>query len=203
MKKNKISKNWIRKQHHDIFVKNSKLSGYRSRAVYKLKEIDKKFNLFSKNSSVIDLGSAPGSWSQYLSERITQGKIISIDVKKIKKIEGVNFIEGDFTNQNNQEKIKEYFDNKIDIVISDMAANTTGNKTLDANNTGELCIEAMFFAKSMLSKNGHFVSKFFMGSAAKEILSSAKKNFKIVKVFKPSASRSESKENFIICKDPK
>ena len=106
MKKNKISKNWIRKQHHDIFVKNSKLSGYRSRAVYKLKEIDKKFNLFSKNSSVIDLGSAPGSWSQYLSERITQGKIISIDVKKIEKIEGVNFIEGDFTNQNNQEKIK-------------------------------------------------------------------------------------------------
>ena len=159
IKSQKIDK----EQHHDIFVKNSKLSGYRSRAVYKLKEIDKKFNLFSKNSSVIDLGSAPGSWSQYLSERITQGKIISIDVKKIEKIEGVNFIEGDFTNQNNQEKIKKYFDNKIDIVISDMAANTTGNKTLDANNTGELCIEAMFFAKSMLSKNGHFVSKFFMG----------------------------------------
>ena len=91
MKKNKISKNWIKKQHRDIFVKNSKTSGFRSRAVYKLEEIDKKFNLFNKLTNVIDLGAAPGSWSQYLSQKVTKGKILSIDLKKVEKIDRVFF----------------------------------------------------------------------------------------------------------------
>ena len=200
MKKNKISKNWIKKQHRDIFVKNSKTSGFRSRAVYKLEEIDKKFNLFNKLTYVIDLGAAPGSWSQYLSQKVTKGKILSIDLKKIEKIDRVYFLEGDFTDTKNQEKIQNYFKKKIDIVVSDMAANTTGNKNLDSNITGQLCIDAMKFSKLMLNKDGHFVSKFFMGATSNEIVSIAKKNFQKVKIFKPSASRAESKENFIICK---
>ena len=200
MKKNKISKNWIKKQQRDIFVKNSKISGYRSRAIYKLEEIDNKFNLFNKFSNVIDLGAAPGSWSQYLSLKITKGKILSIDLKKIEKIDRIYFIEGDFTDSLTQEKIHNYFKKKIDVLVSDMAANTTGNKNLDSSVTGDLCIEAMNFSKLMLNKHGHFVSKFFMGSSSDEIISLAKKNFKNVKIFKPSASRAESKENFIICK---
>ena len=203
MKKNKISKNWVNKQRRDIYVRQSKVDGYRARSAYKLIEIDEKFKVFKGGMCVIDIGAAPGSWSQYASKVVKNGKIISIDLKKMEAIRNTIQIIGDFTETNIQNTIKNNLNKGSDVVMSDMAVNTTGIKNIDSIQTGELCIEAMFFAKSMLSKNGHFVSKFFMGSAANEILSSARKNFKIVKVFKPSASRSESKENFIICKDPK
>jgi 23S rRNA (uridine2552-2'-O)-methyltransferase len=200
LKKNKISKNWIRKQHHDIFVKNSKLSGYRSRAVYKLKEIDKKFNLFSKNTSVIDLGSAPGSWSQYLSEKSKNSKILSIDLKDIEKIHNVTHLIGDFLDEKNQTIISNFFKDKLDLIVSDMAVNTTGNKNLDSISTGELSINAMEFSVRNLKKDGSFVSKIFMGSTFNEIVENCKKNFKEVKVYKPPSSRKDSKESFIICK---
>ena len=200
MKKNKISKDWINKQRRDIFVRKSKVEGYKSRAVYKLQEIDENFKIFKNGISVIDLGAAPGSWSQYASKKIKNGKILSIDLLDFEKIEKIFQLKGDFTSEIMKEKIKNYFNSKVDVVISDMAVNTTGNKNLDSINTSELCIEAMNFSKDMLKKDGKFVSKIFMGSTFNEIIKESKKIFKENKVFKPAASRKDSKESFIICK---
>ena len=200
MKKNKISKNWINKQRRDIYVRKSKVEGYRSRAVYKLQEIDQKFKIFKNGMSIIDLGAAPGSWSQYASKNVKSGKIVSIDLLDFEKIENIHQIKGDFTNDIYKKKILNYFGKKIDVVISDMAVNTTGNKSLDSIYTGELCMEAMKFSKITLKNEGIFISKIFMGSTFNEIISEAKKIFKQNKVFKPLASRKDSKESFIICK---
>ena len=200
MKKNKISKNWINKQRRDIFVRKSKVEGYRSRAVYKLQEIDDNFKIFQNGISVIDLGAAPGSWSQYASKKIKNGKILSIDLLDFEKIDKIFQLKGDFTNDKVKEKIKNYFNTKVDVVISDMAVNTTGNKNLDSINTSELCIDAMNFSKDILKKNGKFVSKIFMGSTFNDIIKESKKIFIENKVFKPAASRKDSKESFIICK---
>tara|TARA_B100001013_G_scaffold165723_1_gene99277 strand:+ start:820 stop:1431 length:612 start_codon:yes stop_codon:yes gene_type:complete len=200
LKKNKISKNWINKQKRDIYVRQSKVDGYRSRAVYKLIEINQKFKILKNGISLIDLGSAPGSWSQYLSKNIKNGKILSIDIKKIDPIDNIFQVKGDFTQISNQELIKNHFNSKIDVVLSDMAENTTGNKNVDDISTGELCKKAMFFAKEILNKNGIFVSKIFMGSSFKEIISESKSIFKETRVYKPMSSKKDSKESFIICK---
>ena len=200
MKKNKISKNWINKQRRDIYVRKSKLEGYRSRAIYKLKEIDEKFGIIRNGIKIVDLGSAPGSWSQYLSEKSKNSKILSIDLKDIEKINNVTHLVGDFLDENNQAEISNFFKEKIDLVVSDMAVNTTGNKNLDAITTGELSIGAMEFSIKNIKKNGSFVSKIFMGSTFNEIVENCKKNFKEVKVYKPPSSRKDSKESFIICK---
>ncbi len=200
MKKNRISKDWINKQRRDIFVRKSKVEGYKSRAVYKLQEIDENFKIFKNGTSVIDLGAAPGSWSQYASKKIKNGKILSIDLLDFEKIEKIFQLKGDFTSEIMKEKIKNYFNSKVDVVMSDMAVNTTGNKNLDSINTSELCIEAMNFSKDILKKDGKFVSKIFMGSTFNEIIKESKKIFKENKVFKPAASRKDSKESFIICK---
>ena len=200
MKKNKISKNWINKQHRDIYVRKSKIEGYRSRAIYKLEEIDQKFKILKDVHIAIDLGAAPGSWSQYLSEKILNGKILAIDLLEFKKINKVHQIIGDFSKEESKQKIREYFNKKVDLVVSDMAVNTTGNKNLDSIVTGELCLDAMIFAKSQLNHKGKFISKLFMGSSFNEVVSEAKKIFKEVRVFKPPSSRKDSKESFIICK---
>jgi len=200
LKKNKISKNWINRQRKDIYVRKSKIEGFRSRAVYKLKEIDEKFKIFNQVNSLVDLGAAPGSWSQYASNRIKSERIVSIDLVEFEKIKNIHQIIGDFTDENYKEKIKKYFNSKIDLVISDMAVNTIGNKNIDSIVTGELCLEAMNFALEVVKDNGKFVSKIFMGSSFNEIVSKAKKTFKDVRIFKPLASRKNSKETFIICK---
>ena len=200
MKKNKISKNWINKQRRDIYVRKSKLEGYRSRAIYKLKEIDDKFKIIRNGIKVVDLGSAPGSWSQYLSEKSKSSKILSIDLKDIDKINNVTHMIGDFLDEKNQKIISNFFEDKLDLIVSDMAVNTTGNKNLDAISTGELSINALKFSARNLKQNGIFVSKIFMGSTFNEIVENGKKNFKEVKVYKPPSSRKDSKESFIICK---
>ena len=200
MKKNKISKNWLNKQRRDIYVRKSKLEGYRSRAIYKLKEIDDKFKIIKNGIKVVDLGSAPGSWSQYLSEKSKNSKILSIDLKDVDKINNVTHLIGDFLDEKNQTIISNFFEDKLDLIVSDMAVNTTGNKNLDAISTGELSINAMEFSVRNLKKDGSFVSKIFMGSTFNEIVENCKKNFKEVKVYKPPSSRKDSKESFIICK---
>ncbi len=200
MKKNKISKNWVNKQRRDIFVRQSKVDGYRARSAYKLIEIDKKFKIFKGGMFVLDIGAAPGSWSQYASKVVKNGKVISIDLKSMEEIKDTIQIKGDFTDPSIQKKIKDYFNKDLDVVMSDMAVNTTGIKNLDAIQTGELCKEAMIFSKDVISQNGFFISKIFMGSTFNEIVALGKKIFKEVKVFKPQSSRKDSKESFIICK---
>ena len=201
MKKNRISKNWINKQRRDIYVRRSKVDGYRSRAAYKLIEIDEKFKIFKNGISVIDLGAAPGSWSQYLSKKIQNSKIVSIDLREMEAIDNTIQVLGDFTEEKNQSKIKDFFKSNVDVVLSDMAVNTTGNKNIDSIYTGELCMEAMLFSKKILNNDGKFISKIFMGSTFNEIITEAKLIFREVKVFKPKSSRKDSKESFIICKN--
>ena len=201
MKKNKISKNWINKQRRDTYVKQSKIDGYRARSAYKLIEIDEKFKIFKGGISVIDIGAAPGSWSQYATKVAKNGRLISIDLKVMEAIGNTVQIQGDFTEEKTQDEIKKYINNKADVVMSDMAVNTTGIKNIDSIQTGELCKEAMFFAKDILEVNGSFVSKIFMRGTFHEIITGAKSIFKEVKVFKPKSSRKDSKESFIICKN--
>ncbi len=201
MKKNKFSKNWIIKQKRDVYIKQSKIEGYRSRAAYKLQEINNKFKIIKNGYNIVDLGAAPGSWSQFVSRNFKNSKIVSIDLKEMEKIENIYQIKGDFTDKLQQQKIIDFYGSKIDTVISDMAVNTTGNKNLDSIVTGELSIQALNFSTNILKKQGGFVSKIFMGSSFNEIVIIAKKNFKEVNVFKPPASRKDSKESFIICKN--
>ena len=200
MKKNKISKNWVNKQRRDTYVRQSKVDGYRARSAYKLIEIDEKFKIFKGGLSVIDIGAAPGSWSQYALKVIKSGKLISIDIKKMEQIGDSIQIQGDFTENVIQEEIIKKLRNKADVVMSDMAENTTGIKNIDSLQTGELCMEAMLFAKDQIKDNGYFISKIFMGGTFNEIVAQGKKFFKEVKVFKPKSSRKDSKESFIICR---
>ena len=201
MKKNRISQNWINKQRRDIYVRKSQVDGYRARSAYKLIEIDQKFKIFKNGISVIDLGAAPGSWSQYTAKTVRSGRLVSIDLKKMEEINNTTQIKGDFTEKEEQDKIRKLFRSKVDVVLSDMAVNTTGIKDIDAIYTGELCKEAMLFSKETLVKEGKFVSKVFLGTSFNEIVAEAKTIFKEVKIFKPKSSRKESKESFIICKN--
>ncbi|WP_440672481.1 RlmE family RNA methyltransferase [Candidatus Pelagibacter sp. HIMB1715] len=200
MKKNKISKNWVNKQRRDTYVRQSKVDGYRARSAYKLIEINEKFKIFKGGLTVIDIGAAPGSWSQYANKVSKNGKLISIDLKKMEPIGSSIQIQGDFTEEGVQREIKKNTTSKVDVVMSDMAVNTTGIKNIDSIQTGELCKEAMVFAKDLLNENGYFISKIFMGGTFNEIVAEGKKYFKEVKVFKPKSSRKDSKESFIICK---
>jgi len=201
LKKNKISKNWVNKQRRDIYVRQSKVDGYRARSAYKLIEINEKFKIFKGGMCVIDIGAAPGSWSQYASKVVKNGKIISIDLKEMEKIENTIQIKGDFTQPDIQSQIKSYLKMGPDVVMSDMAVNTTGIKNIDSIQTGELCKEALIFSKEIIAKKGFFISKIFMGGTFNEIVALGKKIYKEVKVFKPKSSRKDSKESFIICKN--
>ena len=201
MKKNKISKSWVNKQRRDIYVRQSKVDGYRARSAYKLIEIDEKFKIFKGRMCVIDIGAAPGSWTQYASKVVKNGKIISIDLKEMEKIKNNIQIKGDFTTTEIQDQIKSYLEKGSDVVMSDMAVNTTGIKNIDSIQTGELCKEAMIFSKDVILEKGFFISKIFMGGSFNEIVALGKKLFKEVKVFKPKSSRKDSKESFIICKN--
>ena len=199
MKKKKISKNWAIKQNKDYFFKQSKILGYRSRSAFKLIEMNNKFKFLKKNLTLLDLGCSPGGWSQVVSKEVKNGKILGIDLKPMEKIKNVDFIKGDLNEDSICDKIILYFNNKVDIVLSDMAANTTGNKDLDSYRTGELCLNAMKLAKKILCKNGIFLSKIFMGSMFKEVNENAQKYFRKVVKYKPLSSKKESKEIYIFC----
>ena len=200
MKKNKTSKNWIIKQHRDQFFKKSKIQGYKSRSAFKLIEMNRKFRFLKKKSLLLDMGSCPGGWSQVANKEIIRGKLLAVDIMPMEKINNVDFIKGDFRDKEIYEKILLYFNNKIDVFLSDMAANTSGNKELDTYRTGQLCLDAMGLATKILTKEGVFLSKIFMGSTFKDINEKAKKCFKKVVIYKPLSSKKESKEIYIFCK---
>ena len=197
---NKKSKNWLAKHKKDQFFKQSKIEGFRSRSAFKLIEMNQKFKFLKKKISLLDIGSSPGGWSQVANKEITDGRILAVDIKPMEKISNVDFIKGDFNLNEIHQKIMIYFNNKIDVVLSDAAANTTGNKTLDSYRTGELCLNAMDLSNKILSKDGIFLSKLFMGSTFKEITKKAKKYFKRTVIYKPTSSKKESKEIYIVCK---
>jgi 23S rRNA (uridine2552-2'-O)-methyltransferase len=200
LKKNKVSKNWLNQRKKDIFFEQSKTHGYKSRSAFKLIEMNEKFKFLKIDSCLVDLGSSPGGWCQVAAKKITKGKILAVDIKNMEKQKNVDFIIGDMNNVEVQENIINYFGKKIDVVISDMAANTSGNKNLDTYRTGELCLNAMNLAQKILIQKGVFIAKLFMGSIFKEIKKKAEKSFKNVIMYKPLSSKKESKEVYIYCK---
>ena len=199
-KRSKKSNSWKIKQHRDPFFKRSKILGYRSRASFKLIELNEKFKFLKTNTNLLDLGACPGSWSQIASKIITSGKILSIDIKNMSPIKNVNFYKSDIFETTTKNKIRDFFNGKLDVIISDMAADTTGNKSLDSIRTNQLCLEILHLSPKVLVSNGVFVSKVFMGDDFDEIKKLAKTLFKDIKFFKPVSSRNESKETYIHCK---
>ena len=202
-KRLKKSNTWKIKQHRDPFFKKSKTLGYRSRASFKLIELNEKFKFIKKNTSLLDLGSSPGGWSQVASKTITSGKILSIDIKSMKPIKNVKFINANIFDQITKNQILVFFPKKIDVIVSDMAADTTGNKSLDSIRTNQLCYEIMNFSSQILKTNGILVSKLFMGDDFLEVKNLANSLFKYVNFFKPLSSRNESRETYIHCKSLK
>ena len=197
--KNKSSKSWIINQHRDQYFKQAKIEGYRSRAAFKLIEINSKFKILKKNTNLLDLGSYPGGWSQVASKKILNGKIVSVDMKEMKPISNVKFIKKDFLQEESQDFIFSYFGEKIDVIISDMAADTTGNRDLDSIRTNSICLEVLNFSSKILNSKGILVSKIFMGQDFELVKKKAKKKFNKVNFYKPDASRSNSKETYIHC----
>ena len=198
-KRVKKSNTWKIKQHRDQFFKKSKTLGYRSRAAFKLIELNNKFKFIKKNSNLLDLGSSPGGWAQVASKLITKGKILSIDIKQMQPVNKVKFLKCDIFDFNTKDKIINYFNSGLDVIISDMAADTTGNKSLDSIRTNQLCAEVIEFSSKILKNNGVFVSKLFMGDDFLEVKNLAKSVFKDVNFFKPESSRNESKETYLHC----
>jgi 23S rRNA (uridine2552-2'-O)-methyltransferase len=198
-KRAKKSRTWVIKQHRDQFFKKAKVLGYKSRAAFKLIELNKKFNFLKKNSNLLDIGSTPGGWSQVASKIITSGKIVAVDITPMEKLDNVIFLNNNFLEEKTQKNILNIFNTKIDVVVSDMAENTTGNKSIDSIRTNNLCGEVVNFSLKILNQKGTLVCKLFMGEDFLEVKNLAKSNFKKVDFFKPESSRSESKETYIIC----
>ena len=198
-KKKKKSNTWKIKQHRDQFFKKSKTLGYRSRSAFKLIELNKKYRFIKRNNKLLDIGACPGGWSQVSSKIISSGKILSIDIKKMDELKNVSFLQCDFLQESTKEKILNFFGEELDVVLSDMAADTTGNKSLDCIRTNKLCADVIEFSSKILKPNGILVSKLFMGDDFLEVKELAKSKFKKVDFFKPEASRSESKETYIHC----
>jgi 23S rRNA (uridine2552-2'-O)-methyltransferase len=197
----KKSNSWKIKQHRDQFFKKSKTLGYRSRASFKLIEINKKYKFLKKNTNLLDLGSCPGGWSQVASQIITNGRIMSIDLKDIEPIKNVKFLNGDIFEKKTKNEVIKYFNTNLDVIISDMAADTTGSKSLDSIRTNQLCAEVINFSKDILKPKGVLVSKLFMGEDFIEVKNLAKSLFKKVNFFKPESSRRESKETYLHCEN--
>ena len=198
-KKVKKSNSWKIKQHRDQFFKKSKTLGYRSRAAFKLIELNKKFKFIKKNTNLLDLGSFPGGWTQVASQIIKVGKIMSIDIREMEPINNVNFVRGNILESKIKNKINSYFVAKLDVILSDMAADTTGSKSLDSIRTNQLCADVINFSKETLKPRGVLISKLFMGDDFLEVKNLAKSIFKNVNFFKPESSRKESKETYLHC----
>ena len=198
-KRIKKSNSWKIKQHRDQFFKKSKTLGYRSRASFKLIELNKKFKFLKRSTNLLDLGSSPGGWTQIASKIITSGKILSVDMKNMEPIKNVKFLKGDILEKKTKNLIYEYFKKNLDVIVSDMAADTTGNKSLDAIRTNQLCENVINFSKELLKPKGVLVCKLFMGEDFVEVKDLAKSLFKKVSFFKPESSRKESKETYLHC----
>lgn len=201
----KSSQKWILRQINDPFVERAKIEGWRSRAAFKIIEADEKFKIFKKGKIVVDLGAAPGGWSQYAITKVGEGNVVAIDLLEIDSLAGVKFFCQDFLENDAPEKIisclKEISHNgagRCDIVLSDMAANTTGDCFTDHIRIIALLESALDLAEKILSKNGCFVGKIFQGGSSDEILTKLRRSFSIVKYFKPNSSRKDSSETYLV-----
>jgi 23S rRNA (uridine2552-2'-O)-methyltransferase len=202
MSKRPGSSRWLQRQKKDPYVKQARRADYRSRAVYKLREIDEKDHLFHRGQTVIDLGAAPGSWSQYVACRVgPQGKVIAIDILPVEKIDNVLFIKGDFTEQAVYEQCLQSLDGeKADLVISDMAPNISGIKSSDQSRSMALAELALELACQVLRPEGDFLVKVFEGEGVAEFRQKLKEHFERILTRKPKASRGNSREYYILAR---
>ena len=193
------SQRWLMRQLNDPYVQKSRVDGYRSRSAYKLIEIDEKFKILKPGSKVVDLGAAPGGWTQVSLERVgLKGCVIGIDLMPMEPLEGAHLICGDFCSPQKGEEIKGYLNGRVRVVLSDMAAPSTGHPQTDHMRIMALAEEAFLFAQDILEKGGAFVAKVLQGGTEKELLQLLKKHFEKVCHFKPPASRSDSAEMYVI-----
>ena len=204
MKKSKRirkSNSWKIKQHRDQYFKKSKTLGYRSRASFKLIELNQKYKFINNSTNLLDIGSSPGGWSQVASQIIKTGRILSVDIREMEPIKNVKFLKSDFLESKVKNEVIKYLNSNVDVIVSDMAADTTGNKSLDAIRTNQLCYGLINFSKDILKPKGVLVSKLFMGEDFIEVKNLAKSLFKKVNFFKPESSRRESKETYLHCEN--
>ena len=191
------SKKWLQRQMNDQYVEKAKKAGYRSRAAYKILEIQQKFKIFDTSSIVLDLGAAPGGWSQVVAN--IAKKVIAIDLLDMAPIPNVQFMQGDFTEKQNMQRLIQFLENeKADAVLSDMAPNTCGIKKIDHLRIINLLEEVYDFSTRILQPGGALVAKVFQGGAANDLLQNLKQSFTRVKHFKPLSSRKESPEMYLI-----
>ncbi|MBK6367890.1 MAG: RlmE family RNA methyltransferase [Polaromonas sp.] len=209
----KVNKAWLNDHVNDTYVKLAKREGYRARAAYKLKEIDEQFGLIKPGQLVVDLGSTPGAWSQYIRRKMSpktalsggaavgelDGKIIALDLLEMAPIEGVIFLQGDFREDTLLQQLKEEMQGQLaDVVVSDMAPNLTGIDATDSARVEHLIELAIDFCQNHMKPQGALVAKVFHGSGYSQLVNLFKTNFKIVKAVKPAASRSGSSETFLV-----
>ena len=200
----KSSKLWISRQNNDFYVKEAKARGYRSRSAFKLIEINKKFKFLKNNLNIVDLGSAPGGWSQVCSEVNKNGKTLSIDILDMDKIDNVFFYKKDFNETDFFDFVKNFFENnKVDLVLSDMAVNTTGNKDLDAIKTNSIALDVVNLSRVILKPKSSLLVKIFSGKDENILIKNAKDSFKSIERIKPDSSRKESREMYLLCSDLK
>ena len=200
----KSSKLWISRQNNDFYVKEAKARGYRSRSAFKLIEINKKFKFLKNNLNIVDLGSAPGGWSQVCSEINKNGKNLSIDILDMDKIANIFFYKKDFNDSDFFDFINNFFDkNKVDVALSDMAVNTTGNKDLDAIKTNSIALDVVNLSRVILKPKSSLLVKIFSGKDENILIKNAKNSFKKIERIKPDSSRKESREMYLLCSDLK
>lgn len=200
--RSKSSKQWLQRQRNDKFVRQAQEQGYRSRAAFKLLELDSKDKLFDSGMVVVDLGAAPGGWSQIASERIgSNGMVIAVDLLPIEFLEGVDIIQGDFTHDDIYGQIvKKLAGRQVDLVISDMAPNITGISDIDVPRALYLSEIALDFARECLVSGGCFLVKVFQGQGFSEFVRELRRYFDKVVIRKPEASRAESREVYVLAK---
>ena len=196
------SQRWLMRQLNDPYVQQAQKEGFRSRAAYKLQQLDDKFHFLKKGVRVLDLGAAPGGWSQIAATRVDPNMkgnlIVAIDLLEIAPIPGVTFLQGDFFDESIQNRLKSLMPQPVQVVLSDMAASTTGHSQTDHLRTAALAEAAFEFAKTVLNPGGTFVAKVFQGGADHDLLQALKENFKDIKHIKPLASRKESPEMYVL-----
>jgi 23S rRNA (uridine2552-2'-O)-methyltransferase len=214
-KSKKINKAWLLDHLNDTYVKLAKKEGYRARAAYKLKEIDEAFSLFKPGQLVVDLGAAPGAWSQYVRRKLVAsggvvepgaglaplcGSVVAVDLLDLEPIDGVTFIQGDFRDESVLQQLQSAVRGRpVDVVISDLAPNLSGIDSSDAARVEHLVELAVDFATEHLTPTGWFVCKVFHGASFEPVVKLAKDRFRSVKTIKPKASRDRSSETFLVC----
>lgn len=198
-KRSLSSQKWLERQLNDPYVARAKREGYRSRAAFKLLEIDDKYHVLKAGQRVVDLGAAPGGWSQIAARKVgPKGKVVGIDLLPIDPMPGVEFIELDFLDESAPGRLMDLLGGPADVVMSDMAANTTGHKKTDHLRIMGLAEAAIYFAREILAPGGAFIAKVFQGGTEGQLLADLKRDFAVVRHVKPAASRSDSAELYVM-----